>query len=179
MPADQLTPEMYKGKGHGYTLFESKADNRAVLVFGLGCRTDEQGAFELTSNVTGELVLFVSPGRDDLRSTRTDVGAFDGDVEGVEVVVERGDGSLVHLRKGKASVIDTDLDVVDVTFVEQAGVRVHVDKSGCFPASVLERGHKYAIRRDGVMGLLHFLWNGEPEIDLDKLPVRPPWPMGR
>jgi len=179
LPADQLRREEYAASGHGYSLRVSKKENRAILMFGLGARTDDNGVFHISSNVKGELSLFVSPGGG-LKTTYVAGGSLDDDRADLEIVVGRGDGGHLQIMKSGMVLKNVRVNFGDRTLVEQYLVSVTLDDSGRAPTCVLMRGHKYnvSLAREHHR-YYYFTWDGQKIIDLDKLPKKPPWRFGR
>lgn len=179
IPADQLRPEEYQGSGHGYALRVNRKENTAILVYLLGARTGADGSFEYESNVKGDLVLFVSPSGG-LRSTLVSAGSLTSDVGDLRVVLPRGDGKTIQFRNHGVPLSKEEIGVSILSSVAQPTTTRVLDADGRLAACVLIPGQNYSFRLTRQMAnAYYFTWDGQTQIDIDKLPKRPPWPLAR
>jgi hypothetical protein len=178
LPADQVSREACAAKGHGYKLHVFEEENRAILVYLVSGRTDENGVFTLKCNVTGELSLAVRPGQGML-TTFVRRGLAQGDRDDLDLVVEEGSASLLTILRSGAPLRNKRVLFGDHTLFEQPGFSVKLDDSGGLPACMLMLGHKYNVMIKGELGCHYFIWSGQESIDLTRLPKEPPWPFGR
>lgn len=180
MRADEVRQDEIRGKGYGYKLRVSRKEGWATLTYLLSAKTQDDGSYQLSSNVTGELTLFVSPpGGENMQTTILRAGALSQDRSDLDIVVRHGDGSRVQLLRNGVPLANCTIVILDQSCAEQPGVRLGTDERGEFPASAVIAGHKLGIRVDGIpgFGYRHLVWQGEHEVDLEKLPRLPPWPL--
>lgn len=173
MPYDQVDKAAFRSVGHGYTYTTKKAENRAVVCYRSGGKTDSRGRFEFEARVAGQLTLVARP-RGPFRHIIQEAGPLNGDTSDLELVARSHEGTVTITRNGAplAGEKVTVSDIQDWHFNPSFGATL--DVRGELTSAGFIRGHEYSLyRKIDRLKNYYLVWNDQRRIELSDLPNLP------
>jgi hypothetical protein len=171
--ADKVDRAKIRLGGHNYTLSIYSKTGRAVIVYYVNGMTGEDGAFNLGSNVTGEVTLVVFPPAED-RPVFERMGTLSDAGMDVDLMAAPGPkGERVQFVQNGRPLADAIVVMSNLTLAPpQAAFRTRLDSTGRMPRSWLTREQKYTFRSEPRSRMVEFVWRGEKKIDVEALRTR-------
>jgi len=172
MPLAELDRTKVLAAGHGCSIAQNRRLNNVLVKYQISARTGSDGAYTISSNVKGRLVVIASPSRD-FHPATAERRSLDDDVSDLDLTVSPGVGRKVRVESS-GSPYHGRIILIDVSRLTQNTVIPDLSVSNEFYMARLVPGHQYSVLVCSNPSLsLHFVWDEREVIDLATLNRKP------